>query len=176
MALQRYYSFSLFFVLVLSYIEIKPNKTLAFKLAHLQEKSKPGLTINLRFTFNPFRTTRPRSVFSRNSHEFGLHDVYLNRDGTKTKSWNYWNPSAKLEGNLKPKWNCIRYVLGALKDFYHSNSLGFRWDLNISFPSCSLLRSATLFRESLYHYKENMRHKASAFISFNWPLKIYYFL
>ena len=148
MALQRYYSFSLFFLLVLSYIEIKPNKILAFKLAHLQEKSKPGLTINLRFTLHPFRTTRPRSAFSRNSHEFGLHNVYLNRDGTKTKSWNYWNPAAKLDGNLKPKWNCIRYVLGALKDFYHSNSLGFRWDLNISFPSCSLLGSATLL-ESL---------------------------
>ena len=117
-----------------------------------------------------------RSVFSRNSHEFGLHNVYLNRDGTETKSWYYWNRAAKLDGNLKPKWNCIRYVLGSLKDLYHRNSLGFRWDLNISFPSCSLLRSATLFRESLYHYKENMRHKASAFISFNWPLKVYYFL
>ena len=61
MVLQRYYSFSFFFLLVLSHIEIKPNKTLAFKHAHLQEKLKPGLTINPRFTLNPFEQPGPGS-------------------------------------------------------------------------------------------------------------------
>ena len=77
MALQRYYSFSLFFLLVLSHIEIKPNKTLAFKHAHLQEKLKPGLTINPRFTLNPFRT-RPWTLVS--GKRVNKVELYLEND------------------------------------------------------------------------------------------------
>ena len=50
---------SIFIFLVSSHIEIKPNKTLALKHAHLQGKLKSRLTFNPGLTLNPFLTTQP---------------------------------------------------------------------------------------------------------------------
>ena len=59
-----------------------------------------------------------------------MQKVYLNRDRAGGKSWKFWNPAAKLNGDFQPKW--IAHVMWRVhdrvvrKDFEHGSSLGSR--------------------------------------------------
>ena len=61
MALQRDFSFVIFFLLVLSLNEIRPNKALALKPASLQKELKLKINFNPRLMLIPFQTTCPRT-------------------------------------------------------------------------------------------------------------------
>ena len=61
MALQRDFSFVIFFLLVLSLNEIRPNKALALKPAFLHKELKLKINFNPRLMLIPFQTTCPRT-------------------------------------------------------------------------------------------------------------------
>ena len=43
-----------------------------------------------------------------------MQKVYLNRDRAGGKSWKFWNPAAKLNGDFQPKW--IAHVMWRVHD------------------------------------------------------------